>query len=208
MTKADIKINWYYFRSLANQLQRTEQFVDHSLNVNGKMTNASTHSNEFAKILMLAASEFEVIAKALCLESGIMLPWNANILRITRETTKKYPLIGETIISTPYLTLQPLKEWGIIQEINRNGKLEEKVNGIPWWDAHNGIKHDRRQIFETANLENCVYAVASLLVLELFLSQKALGNVDEITLIGCDYFKCDYGLSYLEVDVGKRLPGF
>ena len=93
---------------------------------------------------MLAASEFEVIAKTLCSESDISLPWNANIIRITREVVNTYPLIGDTIITTPFLTFQPLKNWKIIQVKNRNGNLVDKADGIQWWDDYNSVKHDRR----------------------------------------------------------------
>ena len=208
MTENDIKINWYYFRSLTRQLHDTEQFVDHSLDVNGNMINSSTCSNEFAKILMLAASEFEVIAKSLCVESGVSLRWNANIIRITKEITATYANIGNTIISTPYLTMTPLCGWQVIQVPNRNGNLVEKVDGIQWWDDHNGVKHNRRDSFHLANLKNCIDAMGSLMVLELYLSQKAIGNVDAITTISCDYFSCDYGLSNLVVNPGNKLPDF
>ena len=208
MTESDIKVNWYYFRSLASQLRQTEQFVDHSVDANGIMKNASTYSNEFAKILMLAASEFEVTAKVLCSESGITLPWNANIIRITRELINKYPLIGDTSIITPYLILQPLKNWKIIQISNRNGNIVDKADGIQWWYDYNNVKHDRRQMFYVANLKNCIDATASLMVIELYLSQKTMGNVDAITSLGCDYFDCEYGLAHLVSDADKRLPDF
>ena len=50
--------------------------------------------------------------------------------------------------------------------------------------------------------------MAALMVLELYLSQKALGNVNAITSLGCNYFDCDYGLSHLAVNAGKMLPDF
>lgn len=93
MTESNIKENWYYFRSLANQLQQTEQFVDHSVNKRNKMLNGFTFSNEFAKILMLAASEFEVIAKALCKESGLDIRDNDNIVMLSKKILGKYPNI-------------------------------------------------------------------------------------------------------------------
>lgn len=208
MTEEDIKVNWYYFRSLTNQLYQTEQFVDHSIDAEGNMVNANTYSNEFAKILMLVASEFEVIARTLCSESGITLRWNSNIVTLTKEILAAYPMIGKTSISTPYQTFQPLKNWRVVQVSNRNGKLVDKVDGIQWWDDHNNVKHNRRQSFSIANLKNCVEATASLMVLELYLSQRTIGNVDEITSLGCDYLNCDYGQAHLVVKTGKNLPDF
>lgn len=83
MRENDIKMNWYYFQALSKQLKDTEQFVDHSIDEKGNLLNGKTFSNEFAKILMLGASEFEVIAKALCIESGIKIRRNANVLTFT-----------------------------------------------------------------------------------------------------------------------------
>ena len=36
--------------------------------------------------------------------------------------------------------------------------------------------------------------MTALIVLELFLSQNVLGNFNQITSIGCNYFDCEYGL--------------
>ena len=198
MTEANIKENWYYFRSLANQLQQTEQFVDHSVNEKKEMLNGSTFSNEFAKILMLAASEFEVIAKALCKESGLDIHDNDNIVKITKKLLEKYPNIVKTQIITPYMTFTPLEKWAVVSD---------KVEGIDWWSNYNGVKHNRNNNFTSANLNNCVTSMASLMVLELYLSQAVLGNLDSITSIGC-CFDCDYGLAYIVSNPGHKLPDF
>ena len=208
MTEVDIKNNWYYFRSLAKQLQDTEQYVDHSIGTAGMMLNAGTFSNEFAKILLLVSSEFEVIAKTLCVEAGLKIPWNANIVRITKEIKSNYPHIGDTLIRTPYQSFQPLQNWTVVQVTNKNGKTEDQLRGISWWEDHNKIKHNRRNYFQTAHLKNCVDAMACLMILELYLSQTALGNVDIITTLGCCYFDCDYGLSHLSVHSRNKLPDF
>lgn len=205
MTDSDIKFSWYYFCSLASQLKQTEQFVDHSVGVDGALANGKTYSNEFAKILMLAASEFEVIAKALCAESGITLRWNANIITITNGVKQAYPNIGETLVSTPYQSLKPLSNWRI--ETPSESRRSQLV-GLDWWNEHNNVKHDRRVSFASANLENCVWSMASLMVLELYLSQRVLGNLDVISRIRNDYFSCGYGFSYLIATPQVTLPDF
>ena len=207
MTESDIKGNWYYFQSLANQLQQTEQFVDHCLNEKNEIQNGSTFSNEFAKILMLAASEFEVILRSICKESKLSIKKNDNIVKISKKVLSAYPNIVQTLISTPYMAYKPLNEWKVIS-ISKKGKLDEKVEGIPWWNEYNGIKHNRINNFTSANLKNCVNAMASLMVLELYLSQVVLENIDSIRSIGCRYFDCPYGPSALLVNPGKRLPDF
>ena len=93
MTEDDIKKNWNYFKSLAKQFQQTEEFVDHSMNSTGKLKNGKTFSNEFAKLLLLSASEFEIIAKLLCTESGHAVSDNANIQEISKTILSLYPNI-------------------------------------------------------------------------------------------------------------------
>lgn len=85
MTEEHIKKNWNYFKSLAKQFQQTEQFVDHTMDSNGKLKNGQTFSNEFAKLLLLSASEFEVIAKALCAESRYAVSDKSNIKKNLRN---------------------------------------------------------------------------------------------------------------------------
>lgn len=198
MTKDDIKKNWNYFKSLAKQFQQTEQFVDHAMDISGNLKNGKTFSNEFAKLLLLSASEFEVIAKALCAESGNPVNDKANIKEITKTILSIYPNITNTKISTPYQIIEPLALWS-----TNNQNL-----GISWWHAYNKIKHDRTHNFEVANLINCLEAFASLMVLELYLVQKVLGNLDVITPINCDYFDCEYGLAVLAGNPGQELPDF
>lgn len=208
MLEDDIKVNWYYFCSLAKQLHNTVQFVDHSVDSNGNLINGLTFSNEFAKLLMLSSSEFEVVAKLICSELGVSLSWNANILSVTREIINAFPKIGETVIVTPYQSIKPLSDWKIVRRLNRNGNEVDIVDGISWWTDYNSIKHNRRMSFYSANLKNCIYSTASLLVLELYLSRLAIGNIDEISSIRCDYFNFSYGLSKLVVDAGNYLPDY
>ena len=208
MKEEDIKYNWYYFRSLTNQLQDTEQYVDHTLNSEGEMCNATTFSNEFAKILMLAASEFETIAKALCEEAHISMKWNSNIISISKAILRTYPNIGNTEILTPYSVMKPLKNWNIISTVTKKGKQKDVLVGLSWWQNHNDVKHNRKAAFMNANLKNSVDAMGSLMIIELYLSQAALGNIDCITEIGCSYFDCRYGLSPIMGNHGIYLPDF
>lgn len=202
MTETDIKNNWNYFRSLTKQFQQTEQFVDHYIDSNGNMTNGKTFSNEFAKLLLLSASEFEVIAKTLCNESGKTISDKANILEISKTILTIYPNIINTEIQTPYKVLTPLLQWAI----NKNNS--SNVIGIPWWTDYNKIKHDRLNNFPKANLNNCVNALASLMILELYLSQKVLGNLDIVSSFDSEYFNSKYELCNIVGYVGNKLPDF
>lgn len=63
----------------------TTNFVDHSVDDNGVMYNAESFSHEFVKLIMLASSKFEVIGKELCMNSGISINKNDNILVISKQ---------------------------------------------------------------------------------------------------------------------------
>lgn len=169
---------------------------------NSNMINGQTFSNEFAKLLLLSASEFEVIAKTLCKESGKSISDKANIIEISKSILTLYPNIINTEIQTPYKIFKPLSHWGLD---NKNPSI---IIGIPWWAEYNKIKHDRLNSFSKANLNNCVKALASLMILELYLSQIVLGNLNAVTPVNCNYFDCNYGSNALVVNPGKQLPDF
>ena len=121
-----------------------------------KSKNGKTFSNEFAKLLLLSASEFEEIAKALCSESGHAVSNKANITEISKTILYLYPSIINSKINTSYQITTPLAEWSVTGP----------NSGLPWWKAYNKIKHDRTNNFESANLNNCLNVLASLMVLE------------------------------------------
>lgn len=202
MTETDIKNNWNYFRSLTKQFQQTELFVDHSMDSKGDMINGSTFSNEFAKLLLLSASEFEVIAKTLCNESGKIISDKANIIEISKTILMLYPKIINTEIQTPYKIITPLSQWALDKNNPSN------VIGIPWWTDYNKIKHDRLKHFPKANLINCINALASLMIMELYLSQKVLGNLDAVSNLDCEYFGSKYEMCTFGGYISNKLPDF
>ena len=81
-------------------------------------------------------------------------------------------------------------------------------SGVPWWGDHNLVKHSRSDSYSLDTLENCICSMASLCVIELYLSKVALGSVDEIGKISCEYFDHRYGIARLVGPTGKKLPDF
>ena len=189
MTEKEVKHYWNYFCSLCRRLENTRQFVDHSSDSN-ELKNASVNSFEFQQIILLSAMEFENISKAICLDidSNFNLQ-NANIKKITETILQKYPKIGDTVVTTDYQTLQPLKDWKIIVDSTTGKKT---VGGIPWWDDYSNIKHQTFWKFNLATLNNAVSALSSLMVLELYLMKSTLGSVMMSLSTECDYFNCVY----------------
>lgn len=185
-----MKNNWYYFCSLADQLQRTTQFVDHIVDENKKIINGDTFSYEFVKILLLASAEFEAIAKQILGEDSS----GDNIVELSRKLLTDFPSIGTIEIITPYMRFMPLCDWEM---------ESDKVKGIDWWADHNHIKHNRYDYFILGTLRNCIYAMGSLMVLEILLDRITANVIDGID---CPYFTNAYAPARLVTETGRDLP--
>ena len=147
----------------------------------------------------MSSSEFEVIAKCLCIESGITISKNANIIELSSKILLKYPSIVQTEVRTFYQSLLPLSNW----QIKNN-----KVIGLDWWKSYANLKHDRFNNFNEATLKNCLFALSSLLVLELYLQKIVCGDLDNTRRNEIEYFEHKYSYEYLVVDEGACLPDF
>lgn len=207
MNREEILHYWYYFCSLCTQLERTREYVEHKAIRKGLqyvLENRSTYSNEFLKLLLATASEFETVGKLLCKQIDPGFNDKGNIISITETILRAYPNIGYTIISTDFQVFAPLCEWNI----STNENSRKHMIGLPWWDAYTHIKHRRFECYSEATLENCINALASLLVLELYLAMKALGTVSDLSTHRCDYFYFRYGHEALWVRCPNNLPDF
>lgn len=203
LSEKEVKHYWNYFCSLCKRLDKTKQYVDHS-SENNELKNATVNSFEFQQIILLASMEFENISKAICLniDSNFNLQ-NANIRKISETILHKYPSIGQTTIRTDYQVLQPLKNWKIATD--ENGK--KYVDGIQWWDDYSNIKHQTFWKFNLTTLKNAVDALASLMVLELYLMQINLGDLMMSLNIESEYFSNEYAGAIL-CSKGNNLPDF
>lgn len=199
MTKNEAYSSWLYFCSLVNRFENTIHYVDHSVDSNGELHNKNVFSNEFYTILFLSCSEFEVVSKCICVESGIIVTNNANIVELSDKILQKYPNIVQTEIESLYHTLLPLKDWKVINK---------QVQGLKWWKAYGNLKHNRYNHFDEASLENCLYSLASLMILELYLQKIVCGNTDNTRNRMINYFTHKYSYAYMITEGGTRLPDF
>ena len=184
--------NWRYFFNLCSRFENTIQFVDDKTDGNGDFINGNTFSNEFAMILLSASVEFENVSKQLCeyFDSNFNTS-KADIRQITDCILMYCPNIGSAEVELPHISIQPLKNW-------KKSPTTNKVDGIDWWTGYTDIKHNRYVNFEEANLRNCIYALASLLVIELYGSQEVDKNSTnqpakkELSTNLCSYFSFNY----------------
>ena len=150
--------HWNYFLALEADLEVCSRYVAFDEN------NYSTFSVEFAKILLAASAEVDVVAKILCKKIDLQRNYgNINSYRSIIGT--KYTKLPDVQVDIHRysLTLEPWKKWKV-------GKNPD------WWESYNNVKHERSQYFAEANLENATLATAGLLVILLYCYYHDSGN--------------------------------
>ena len=150
---------WQFFIALEADLEGTTQYVE------PHPDNFSTYSVEFARIILAACSEIDVLCKLLC--EKIKPDSRAdNINQYRNIIHPHFKGFYELEVQIPRfgLTATPWKNWGT-------------STNPTWWHSYNKIKHERHQYFSSANFENALHAVAGLFVAVLYLYPKEL-NAD------------------------------
>lgn len=189
MEKVEVIQHWSYFCSLAERLDDTKHYVDHGLakyDEEIELVHGKVYSDIFKQIIVLAASEFEIMSKALCGAKG-QRP--KDIREITETILKFYPKIVDFEVSTPFWVHTPLHEWKI-SRVNNGNTI--KVEGLDWWFAYNSIKHDANESIQSATLENAVIALASLYIIDIYVMKEYFGNMNIVYTYPTVYFKCKY----------------
>lgn len=139
--------------SLAERLDDTKHYIDHGLQEhNGKreLVHGKVYSDVFKQIIVLSASEFEIMSKALCHKKGVK---TKKIGDISETILGTFPKIIEFEVSTPFWINTPLQDW---KTKRIDGGKNIKVEGLDWWFAYNSIKHDEVGSITDATLENAI----------------------------------------------------
>ncbi len=195
--------HWNYFCSLAEMLEKTKEFVYHGTKESEEGTicliHSDVYSDVFKQIILLAASEFEVVSKMIC---RIMGESPGNIIEISKIMLKQYPKIIETEVITLFWQGRPLSEWSV-----DDSEVKDKVKGIEWWKAYNAIKHNESDSYKKATLKNAVMSLSALYVIDLYLMFLQCGNLYILHDYPPVYFKCKYAPSDVFAAVGE-LPDF
>jgi hypothetical protein len=147
---------WQYFVALEADLAATARYVEPT------SANMACYSVEFARILLTAGSEVDVLCKVLCQEHKLLVsPVNINGYRAA--ITKRFPGFTKLEILAPRygLVRLPWQQWD--QNSNPN-----------WWRSYNDVKHERQGHFASANLGNALDAMAGLFVLVSYLCEEEL----------------------------------
>jgi hypothetical protein len=165
--------HWQYFIAIESDLENTTKYVEIA------EKNFKTYSIEYARILLSASAEVDVISKLVC--QKINPEKHYNNINDYRDCIAAFsPDFHLFKITIPRygLEIRPWENWG-------------KGENPTWWQSYNKIKHERDKFFEEANLENVLDSVAALFSLELAYHRNLLHmtpwpkllNIDERTIV-------------------------
>jgi hypothetical protein len=180
--------HWQYFLALEQDLIKTVYFVEPS------KSNFSTFSVAFARILLSAGSEIDVLCKLLCRQIRIK-SYAETIEDYRKDITSRYPKFSEMRVLVPRyaLLLEPWAAWS-------HQETPE------WWHLHQKVKHERQAFYQSANLENTLLAVAGLFCVVLYYYQPALyeGHLQP----WAQFFSLEKEPEYIMSEANYKLPDF
>jgi hypothetical protein len=144
---------WEFFLAIESDLAKTTRFVEFN------EYNFKTYSVEFARILLSASSEVDVLCKELCSIINPNKPYE-KINHYRECITYHYPKFYtfEVLIPQYDLIRHPWEEWPPNSKTNPS-----------WWKSYTDVKHHRVNKFKEANLKNAIDSVAGLFSLVLYL---------------------------------------
>ncbi len=147
---------WQYFVALESDLAKASRFVEISDD------NMETYSVEFARLILSAGSEVDVLAKVLSDQHDLIIV-PSNIDGYRKAITARFQEFAFLSVRIPRYAreLKPWREW-------HDGK------NPTWWRAYNDIKHERNVNFKQATLSNALNAVAGVFALVCYICQKEL----------------------------------
>lgn len=189
MTKQEMGRYWRYFESIDADLLETCKYVEHD------DSNLKVYSNAFARIILAANSEIDVICRLFSYEIDPGVNYaddtvaSGNIKQYANVILGKYPKLINTSIESITLkkTILPWQDWTIAP--NYNSPI--------WWKDYQKVKHYRHSNFQLASLENAIFSVAALCILLLYFNKHVLGYSGIIE--GLDS-ACFYSRAMLDID--------
>jgi len=146
--------HWNFFLAVEEDLHQLSRFIEFTAD------NFETHSLELARILFAASAEVDVVSQQLC-EQLVVGCHASNMNEYRKLLAEHLPVLGEVTTAIPRhgLTFQP---WTNLQG----------TSAPDWWRAYNEVKHQRHEMYKSANLRNALNAVAGLFLITLFLYNK------------------------------------
>ena len=184
MTEKELHNMWYYYLDLEKDLSDSSRYIEPD-------GQEKVYSFEFRKIIILACTECETAFKAIC-EAVDNTKKRGSISDYKTIILGRYPKIvdAEVTIRRWHRSIKPFLGWN--------------DGGLPWWTAHQNIKHDRGSNYNEATYENAAFALSALYVLIFYLYYI---NIQEPPYEG-EYISSEYTPPFLTCKPNKKLQDF
>lgn len=152
---------WNYYLNLENRFINTTQYVEVDKD------NYQTFSIEYIGLLQSICAEIDTIMKEIC--------------GFNQEDFKKISMYYEKIMKDPFFkNIMDEETIYIYKKINIKpfDKWNEK-NSPQWWESYNDVKHERVAKYKNGNLENVLYALSALYILERYKIKDIANKTNE-----------------------------
>lgn len=182
INQVEVDTHWNYFLSLEEDFLHISRFIQFHED------NRETYSIEFARLILAACSEVDVVAKSITKALG---PPTDRIHEHMAALLAVHPDIPKhkVVMDRFGLEVMPWDNWS-------RGKSPD------WWSSHNAIKHDRGNHFKEANLMNTFRSIAGLFILLVYyLRQLGVKQVHPIPRV----LSTDDALTSFATDPRRRL---
>jgi hypothetical protein len=155
-----VNIHWNYFLAIENDFEKMTRYVELT------ESNNQTFSIEFARLIMSATQEVDVILKKICELVSENSP--ERITEYRPIIVEKLTEFSKEIIQIPRfgMSSQPWESW------------IESENSPEWWKANNKIKHNRTDNFEKANLKNAFNSIGGLLIATMYFYKAEFEKIE------------------------------
>ena len=169
-------------------------------------SNDSTYSFEYAKIIMLACSEIDVLCRLLCKEVDPLTDFDksathsGNIRCYANLILQRFPKLPsfELFNIKKRCTISPFNEW----------TLNPSYSSPSWWDDYQKIKHYRHVEYSRATQVNAFSSVAGLITLNLYLHRLISNKPYSIPPYSSELFHSNVFNLVVYADAAEDLPDF
>ena len=182
---------WQYFIALESDFATTARFVEI------EDANMQTFSLEYARVILSAGSEIDVLSKVVCQRHKLAVS-PKNIDGYRKAITDRCPEFAALEIRLPrYSTsIRPWADWS-------------SGENPPWWRAYNDVKHERNLYFPQATLHNAMYCVAGLFALVCYCCRVELWSRSAQPWPQLFSLDCELsGVESSDLRTGYKIPGF
>lgn len=132
-----------YFLSLEKRFIELSEYIEITED------NFNVYSNYITLLLITTCSEFEVVSKELSKHFDEHPKNIFNIYNCFKKECYKNILEESVSLDLFKIDVKPFEKWD--------------ENNVPfWWDAYNGVKHNRALEYKKGNLKTLIYALSAL----------------------------------------------